>query len=92
MLARLLHTHAHGAVYREHMPKPPNPAEVRLEPLVRERLFRLRAEWERDSARAAIAREKFEREVATLARAAGMAGDFRLNLDGGTLVAENQQE
>ena len=58
---------------------------ISLEPLEREAILRLKAEWDLASSRVEIARHRFERLVETVARAHGVQGEFELNVDQGQI-------
>lgn len=64
------------------MPPPERP----LEPLQRERLGRLKAEWELAALGADVTRVRFRSEVEALARGLGIQQEFELDLERGVII------
>lgn len=66
-------------------PAAPSRQEHRLSEVSRERLGRLRAEWQLQAMAAERARERFEAAAAQAAQEAAMEGPFELDLQSGVL-------
>lgn len=76
----------HGAT-RAPAPAAPAHQEHHLSEVARERLGRLRAEWQLQALAAEHARERFEAAATQAAREAAMEGSFELDLQSGVLRA-----
>ena len=63
---------------------------VELEPVEKERLGRLRAEWELAQLRAGIARDTFEAELQAICKKHEIEGKINLDLENGTLTREEE--
>ena len=59
-----------------------------LEPLERETLRRLHAEWVLAATRTELAKERLEREVASVTRTRGIVGTFAVDFENGVINAE----
>ncbi len=62
---------------------------VALEPLEREAVLRMKAEWDLAVSRVEVARHRFERLVETVARTHGIEGEFEINVDQGTIQSKS---
>ena len=65
---------------------------ITLEPLERETLRRLRAEWELAATRTELAKARLEYAVATLGRSRGVEGNLTIDFELGLLLTNKHEE